>query len=563
MSESYKPLMNIDMKKLLTLLLCVVTALSANATVKTVYVNPLQNTSDADKVIAKRLYKKALLGLTKAKTISISSGSGRIVPGSEEAKAYDFLLDIHLTDAKISEAGTISNLINAFSTTQKNDTDWEGKLTTEITLVDAATGARVFQTTLSPSAINEDRQLAIFNATNHYDYDLTDMTDDAFRIGGEVLEGVEFDKKNIVKKVRSKIGAKDGARKNQAYELFKVTGDDRELIGMAKCEQILNADESILSVSGRKGADKVVSDLIQNLDGSYTIEAWSRSRNGFLHTNFQGIDKMFTNEGRPHYMDPFHRTAKPKVAFLAVEINDSNFYGQKDNFEQAVVKGMSNVPTIELVKTIYPNVEAARKAGIDGLIEITIDKVFNTTDKTKEGKTIYRSEILYTIAGIDVANNTWIDMKSSSDLGSSMENETEAKAKTLTLFDDAVQKYSEDLFPVAASIIADTESKNGAVKKASIDIGTDMGVTRGMVFDIYEQRAEGGADSRFLLGEGKVEKEGLTANEAIIKVQGKNDGDKKLFELLRNMDENTQVILISKARYDILDKGLEFLNRTK
>lgn len=551
------------MKKLLTPLLCAFLALSANAAVKTVYVNPLQNTSDADKVIAQRLYKKALLGLTKAKTISISSGSGRIVPGSDEAKAYDYLLDIHLTTAEISEAGTISNLINAFSSTQKNETDWEGKLKTDITLVEAATGELVFQTTLSPTAVNKDKQLAIFNATNHYDYDLTDMTDDAFRIGGEVLEGVEFDKKSIVKKVRSQIGAKDGARKGQVYELFKVTDDDHELIGMAKCEQILNADESILSVSGRKGADKVVSDLIQNLDGSYRIEAWSRSKNGFIHANFQGIDKMFTNEGRPHYMDPFHRTTKPKIAFLAVEINDNNFYGQKDNFEKAVVKGMSKVPTIELVRTIYPNVEAARKAGVDGLIEVTIDKVFNTTDKTKDGKTVYRSEILFTIAGIDVVNNMWIDMKSSSKSGSSTENEAEANANTLTLLDDIVQKYSEDLFPVAASIIADTESKNGAVKKASIDIGTDMGVTKGMVFDIYEQRAEGGVDSRFLLGEGKVEKEGLTANEAIIKVEGKNDGDKKLFELLRNMDEHTQVILISKARYDILDKGLNFLNRDK
>ena len=62
---------------------------------------------------------------------------------------------------------------------------------------------------------------------------------------------------------------------------------------------------------------------------------------------------------------------------------------------------------------------------------------------------------------------------------------------------------------------------------------------------------------------GKVEKDGLTANEAILKVKGKNNGDEKLYELLQNMDENTKVVLVSKASYDIMEKGLNFLNRNK
>lgn len=551
------------MKKILFSILCVFLTISASATVRSVYVNPIRNESNADNVVVKRLYKKALLGLTKAKTISVSSGSSRVVPGSAEAKNYDYILDIRLTSSEISEANTLSNLLDAFSSTKNNETDWEGKLSTDIIIVDSKTGEQVFKTTMTPTAVNKDKQLATFYATNNFDYDMTDMTDDAFRIRGEVLEGIEFDKKNNVKKVRSQIGLKDGARKDQAFELYKVMGNDRELIGMAKCEQVLNNDESILSIRGKKDADRVVSDLIQNLDGSYRIEALSRSKNGFLHNNFQGLDKMFTNEGRSHYLDPFNRSVKPKIAFLAVEINDKDFYSQKDNFEKSVVEGMSNVATIELVKKIYPSVESAREAGLDGLIEITIDKVFNTTETNKEGKTVYKTEVLYTLAGIDVVSNKWIDMKSFSELGSSQENKTKSNANALTILDNTVQKYSEDLFPVAASIIADTESKNGAVKKASINVGTKMGVKKGMLFDIYEQRAEGGSDSRFFLGEGKVEKDGLTADESVIKITGKNDGDKKLFELLRNMDEDTQIILISKASYDILDKGLNFLNRNK
>ena len=551
------------MRKFLSILTCAFLAVSASADVSTVYVNPMQNTAGADAVVAKRLYKKALLGLTKAKTISIASGSRNIVPGSADAGKYDYILTIDLTGATTSEAGTVGNLLGALSSSAQKDPDWEGKLTTDITILDAATGGEAFKTTLAPTAVNKDKALAIFNATNNFDYDVTDMTDDAFRVSGEIAEATEVDKKSIVKKVRAQIGSKNGARKNQAFELYKVAGDNQELIGYAKCEQVLNDNESILSINGKKDADKVISDLIQNGDGSYSIMAWSRSKSGFLHDNFQGFDKMFTNEGRPHYLDPFNRTAKPRIAFLAVDINDNSFASQKENFQNTVVKGMEEVPTVEIVRTIYPSVEDARNAGIDGLIEITIDKVFNSTEKTKEGKTEYKTEILYTLAGIDVTGNKWIDMKSFSGFGSSLENAAKANADALSLVDNRVQKYSEDLFPVAASIISTEEVKKNSVKKVRIDVGTDMGAKKGMAFDIFEQRAEGGADSRFLLGEGKVEKDGLTANEAILKVKGKNNGDEKLYELLQNMDENTKVVLVSKASYDIMEKGLNFLNRNK
>lgn len=504
------------MRKLFFLLVCAVMAFSASAESSTVYVNPLTNKSGVDQVIAKRLYKKALLGLTKAKTIAVSSGSGVITPGSPEAADYEYIMDIELRKGTIEEAGTPGNLLGVLSSSEQKNPDWSGRLEVDITVSDARTGGRVFNTTLIPSATNKNKELALFNATNNFDYDMTDMTDDAFRISGDVIDGYEFDKKNVVKKVRAQIGSKDGARKGQAFELFKVTGDKQESIGMAKCEQVLNSTESVLSINGKKGADKAISDLVQNLDGTYSILAVSRSKSGLLHDNFQSLDKMFTNEGRTHYLDPFGRTSKPKVAFLDLAINDNKFAAQKDNFQNAVVKGMAGVPTIDLVTIIYSNVKQAQEAGIDGLIEITVDKVFNSTEKTKEGKTNYKAEILYTVAGIDVANNRWIDMKSFSGIGSSLESAAKANADALALMDNNVQKYSEDLFPVAANAITSVEVNKNAAKKISINAGTDMGLKKGMAFDIFEQRSEGGSDSRFLLGEGKVEKDGLTATEAIL-----------------------------------------------
>ncbi len=550
------------MKKFLSILICAAFALAAVAQTKAVYVNPLQNDGGLNDVVAKRLYKKGILGLTKAKTISVAAGDA-ITPGSAEAANYDYILTMNITKYTIEEAGTVNNLLGALgSSSAKKDPDYEGRIYTEITIADAKTGAEAFKTTLQPLSTDKDKNTAIFDATNNFDYDMTDMTDDAFQVCGEVVEATELNKKNIVKKARVQVGSKSGARKNQAYELYKVVeGTEPELIGYAKCEQVLGPEESIISINGKKDADKVVSDLIQNNDGSYTIQALSRSRSGFLHDNFQGFDKMFTKEGRPSYLDPMGRTSKPRVAFLEVAINDNNFSAQKDLFQQTVLEGLNKVTTIVVEPTIYSDVQSARNAGIDGLVEITVDKVNNDTEKTKEGKTNYKTEIFYTVSGIDVANNKWIDMKSFSGTGSSTEGKNKSNADALGLMDNNIQKYCEDIFPVAGAIINTEEVNKNAVKKVRINIGTDMGLKKGMPFEIYEQRKEGGDDSRFLLGEGKVEKDGLSATEAILKVKGKNDGDEKIYTLLQNADDNTEIILISKASRDILDKGLDFLGR--
>ena len=77
------------MRKLLTILMCaLLSTASVLADVSNVYVNPIENKAAVDAVIAKRMYKKALLGLTKAKTISVASGNKVVAPGSPEAAKY-------------------------------------------------------------------------------------------------------------------------------------------------------------------------------------------------------------------------------------------------------------------------------------------------------------------------------------------------------------------------------------------------------------------------------------------------------------------------------------------
>lgn len=558
------------MKKISILFVALTIALMASANVFKIYVNPLKTNAYVDNVVAERLFKKGMLGLTKAKTIAVTSGRDALQPGSEAAKAYDYILDMTLTAVNIDEAGTPSNIIKGVTGIfgKQNDnikTDWLGTLETEVVIRDAATGDEVYKTTLKPHGTDKDKDMAIYKATNHFDYETTDMTDNVFRTQGEVIEATELDKKNIVKKVRVAVGQDQGARKNQVFELYKVAGGKSELIGAAKCERVLSHNEAILTVNSKKGADKVLSGLIQNNDGTYTIEARSCAKSNFIHDNFQAIDKMFTAEGRSNYVDPVGRTSKFKVGFLEVDIHDSNIYSQKEVFENKVLAGMKNVSTINVTPTIYRSVESAREAGMDGLVEVSIDKVIRSTESTNDGKTKYDTEVYFTVTGIDASNGRWVEMQSLSKSGTSYEKSSDADSDAVKQVERAVRLFCENVFPVYASIInaQEVDAKKGAVKKVRVNVGTNMGLKSGLHFDVYEQRAEGGEESRFLLGTGKVDGKDLTATEATINISGKDGGEKTLYQLIQNADENTNIVLISKAGSNFLDKTTNFLGKKK
>ena len=83
------------MKKLISLILFLCVVAMANAQERrNVYVNPLENNTSLKATTAGRLYKKGILGLTKANTIAVTQGDHVMTPGSDEAKEYDYILTI-------------------------------------------------------------------------------------------------------------------------------------------------------------------------------------------------------------------------------------------------------------------------------------------------------------------------------------------------------------------------------------------------------------------------------------------------------------------------------------
>lgn len=552
------------MKKITSLLvmLCVFTIAFAQQR-RNVYVNPIKNNTELQKSTANRLYKKGVLGLTKARTLAVTAGDHDLTPGSEEAAAYDYILTMNVNKIDATDiVGEINETVDAVKGLLGKKTDdkkertpkYETTIYTDIVLADAATGEKVYGTQILSSSRNEDKNVGFFDATNSFNDKLLDMTDDAFQITGEIIEATDVDKKGKVKKVRAQIGSNNGSRKDLWFNLYKVTNGQRELLGVAKCEQVLNGDESILSVTGKKGGDKALNDALSNLDGSYTITATSRSKGGLAH-DF-GLDKHKFQRERAPYLDPVGRSAKPRVAFMNIETSDPSFENKMNDVTDMILKAYGDASGIEIVPKIYKSVADAKADGIDGLVEFTVDVAKRKSEPAKnykgEAYTKHITNLYFTVTAVDVANNSWIDMLSTYTYGDG-DSKDKADLSAVSLVKDKLKNFSEDAFPVSCSVLEAKKSneKKQEVKEISVNAGTAMGLRKGMIFDIYEQRKEGGDDARFLIAEGKVKGDGLIAGEAILSVKGKNDGDRRLFELIQNFNEDTDIILISKANHGV------------
>ena len=131
-----------------------------------------------------------------------------------------------------------------------------------------------------------------------------------------------------------------------------------------------------------------------------------------------------------------------------------------------------------------------------------------TTSKSNNGKTWYTAKATYQIKIFNVADGAVICNDTRESTTSFLSTHTTAddarseaiKYASLNL-DDFVNKY----FPVIGSVIEIAEAKKDEAKKVYIDLGSDLGITKGQKFDVREEREIAGRKINKVIGELKVE----------------------------------------------------------
>lgn len=192
--------------------------------------------------------------------------------------------------------------------------------------------------------------------------------------------------------------------------------------------------------------------------------------------------------------------------------------------------------------------------------------------EVKDGKTLYTAAINYSITITKIADNTTVATKSFSQstmnvsgklgeyAGSLLNNDTPEKAvnEVLKTVDSDIKKFIEEEFPLTSTIYGgDFEIKKDKLVQCYINIGANVGVTEGLMFDIYEIKIKVGKESKTQIGSMKIVQ--VDEEIALGKVtKGGKEVKLAMDRYLENkaVDENTKpLVVISRPKKGLFGLG--------
>ena len=164
---------------------------------------------------------------------------------------------------------------------------------------------------------------------------------------------------------------------------------------------------------------------------------------------------------------------------------------------------LSDLPKDKNDRLIYLN-----EAGISYYIEGTLNSV-DTKKKTREsnGKTSsqYEATINYTLAIIDTESGITKTSNTYKDSYLIADTEDEAILKAIEYAKKRMKRFVDDNFKVEAIIKALDEVDKKGVKSCYINVGSNAGITKGQIFEVFSKVEIAGEMIDKKVGEIKVE----------------------------------------------------------
>lgn len=539
------------MRKTILLSLCLLVGLLASAQTQKpkVYLQPITHTCDVNTATQNRVQSAIVYGMSNARTIIMTKGDKTLDATTLKAQGYDLALQMDIKKCEVKRTDPLFGGKSTASDGKTNQADIElsvkaTKLTNNVQDIKA--------TTLSGIGTNDNSEdMALLRATYDFMTSAKEYVDDNIPVYAYFVDGTEQSNEDgEVKNAIINVGSTRGIRKGLMFRVFKVDAANKtEELGKARAEQVLSATETLVYVYGRKSGDKKIFSALQNSDGSTKIMLQSRSEAffGALGDQLSQVVKGREEKGET-YKTELGRTAKPTIGLIkASSMDNSSSSSDLDKFLDASLAGILDCSTVK-IGDVTGDLATARQKGYPAAVEIALDHI-ETKSATKDGKTTYTATVDASACAVDVNTGAWINMRLFQHTATG-EDESKAKENALGSFKTDYRKFLEDVFPVTGLLTDEVEAKKDKVQAGWINIGSNLGVQKGMMFDIYKQLKDVGEDSREFLGTGKVQKD-VEANRAYIKVKGSNDGDEKIYQLLQNStDDNVQIVVVSRAKID-------------
>ena len=527
-------------------MLVILYAISGNAQNQAkprIYVNPItysdgSNISPAECLSA---YNDYLMGISKAKHVSITRGHKKIDIQTAAQKGFYYLLNVNIDSitTKKRESRLSKNSSESYS----------GKCVVEHKLISVKTGKLVTRGVIIGSSANSIERVARFESTTKLHTNALAMIDDAFPIIATHIN-IEEANDNKVETVIINLGSDDGARKGMMFVIQQTKGSETTDLATARLEQILGKNSSRLNIFGRKGGEKKVLDALNNADENILFIAKSRSLKSLAAWGKGVMEQWgFKQEDKgDSYPSDINRTKKPRVALYHVYYTSNLSNEASDALAKALSKGFMNCSTIEAGQTEAKTVEEAAVEGWDALVDITITDASSKRGediKTKDGsKPVYNGSVTMSLYAINVATQAGINLRNISGT-STGDTPDQAISKAFERVAKHAKKFFEDVFPVESKLETVTKfnKKGDNAQEASLSIGSDMGVQKNMKFDIFKQNLSMGEDSRENIGHGEI-KNDPERRTSLLVIQ---DGGKEIATILQSGDPDIGIIVVSRG----------------
>jgi len=537
------------MKKLFLFLSLTLACGVLHAKIYKAYVNPVVLKSDcgASTGEANIVCADFVTGFSESRHVLLTAGESKKNNSDLANSNYDYLITITMLSCKVEEKESVIDGISKLFSSSNGETKKyvEAEVRVGVYVYDLKNDRTYCDKTISSVSVKDEKDEARAEALTGFRLRGTQFVDNNFPIYAKIISAEEVNKKNEIKTVLIDQGTSSGVRKNLMFDILGKQDGKRVKLGKARVVNVRGAEESLLEVYGTKDGDKQLFSLYSN-DLITSLQLRSRAN--------EGATLFRTKERSSHYPTDHGRKVKPTVAMSETKSIGSNIgSGDVDNLAKGIQKGLSyySTTTITPIKGQLSIAEAARQH-VDALIKGDFRKIKRDTEtntwKDKKGNqhstTYYIVSIEYGLSVYNVKAGSLIVKKDIKSEARSEKGYDEASETVFGYIGGDVSEFICNAFPVEGWIVSIDKMKKDKADMATIDIGSDIGVSENMKFDIYRQLKNGGPDSRELLGEATVKK--VEKNTASVKIKGAKDAGKKIAEILQNANEEENIILISR-----------------
>lgn len=252
---------------------------------------------------------------------------------------------------------------------------------------------------------------------------------------------------------------------------------------------------------------------------------------------------------------------KPKIYVNPITYSDGSNVTQAECLSASnnYLMGISKAKHVRITQGREKiSIQTAKQRGYDYLLKVNVNSMTSKKNKplTKNGQETYTTYTANCVIGHELISVESGTSKYSGTITGQSTDEFEkvARYESTTKLNNSALAMIDDVIPITATQINIEEADDDRVETAIINLGSEIGARKGMMFVIQQTKGS----ETIELATGRLEQI-LGKNSSRLNIFSKKGGEKKLLEAMNNADENTVITAKSRALNSMAAWGKDVL----